>query len=90
MVSTHDCDASGLEELAAECDRACAELERLRREKREVEIELAILKGAVELVGKERGADPDNLTNREKAILVRTIGSGHGVPVSVNNGECAG
>ena len=32
-------------------------------------------------MGKERGADPDNLTNREKAILVRTIGSGHGVPV---------
>ena len=32
-------------------------------------------------MGKERGADPDNLTNREKTILVRTIGAGHGVPV---------
>ncbi len=85
-----DLDALDLAGLIAERDRAHAELERIRREKREMEIELAILKGAVELVGKERGADPDNLTNREKAILVRTIGSGHGVPVSVNNGECAG
>lgn len=33
------------------------------------------------MVGKERGADPDNLANREKTILVRTIGAGHGVPV---------
>ena len=76
-----DPDASDLDGLIAERDRVRAELERIRREKREAEIELAILKGAVELVGKERGADPDNLTNREKTILVRTIGAGHGVPV---------
>ena len=76
-----DPDASDLDGLIAERDRVRAELERIRREKREAEIELAILKGALELVGKERGADPDNLTNREKTILVRTIGAGHGVPV---------
>lgn len=76
-----DPDASDLDGLIAERDRVRAELERIRREKQEAEIELAILKGAVELVGKERGADPDNLTNREKTILVRTIGAGHGVPV---------
>ena len=76
-----DPDASDLDGLIAERDRVRAELERIRREKQETEIELAILKGAVELVGKERGADPDNLTNREKTILVRTIGAGHGVPV---------
>lgn len=59
-----DPDASDLDGLIAERDRVRAELERIRREKREAEIELAILKGALELVGKERGADPDNLTNR--------------------------
>ena len=42
--------------------------------------ELAILKGALELVGKERGADPDNLTNREKTILVKAVSAGHGIP----------
>ena len=61
-----DPDASDLDGLIAERDRVRAELERIRREKREAEIELAILKGALELVGKERGADPDNLTNRER------------------------
>lgn len=76
-----DPDASDLDGLIAERDRVRAELERIRREKREAEIDLAILKGAVELVGKERGADPDNPANREKTILVRTIGAGHGVPV---------
>lgn len=59
--------------LVAERDRVRAEVERLRREKREAEIELSILKGALDLVGKERGADPDNLTNREKTILVKAV-----------------
>ena len=75
-----DHDVPDLEGLVAERDRVRAEVERLRREKREAEIELSILKGALDLVGKERGADPDNPANREKTILVRTIGAGHGVP----------
>ena len=75
-----DPDASDLDGLIAERDRVRAELERLRREKREAEIELSILKGALELVGKERGADPDNLTNREKTILVKAVSAGHGIP----------
>ena len=75
-----DPDASDLDGLIAERDRVRAELERIRREKREAEIELAILKGALELVGKERGADPDNLTNREKTILVKAVSAGHGIP----------
>ena len=61
-----DHDVPDLEGLVAERDRVRAEVERLRREKREAEIELAILKGALDLVGKERGADPDNPANREK------------------------
>lgn len=40
-----DPDASDLDGLIAERDRVRAELERIRREKREAEIELAILRG---------------------------------------------
>ena len=58
MVSTHDCDASGLGELTAERDRVRAELERLRREKQETEIELAILKGGGGIGGKRAGRRP--------------------------------
>lgn len=75
-----DHDVPDLEGLVAERDRVRAEVERLRREKREAEIELSILKGALDLVGKERGADPDNLTNREKTILVKAVSAGHGIP----------
>ena len=76
-----DPDASDLDGLIAERDRVRAELERIRRERREAEIELAILKGALDLVGKERGADPDNPANREKTILVKAVSAGHGIPV---------
>ncbi|OZG66630.1 integrase, partial [Bifidobacterium hapali] len=47
-----------------------ADLKRLRAEYRAMEIRLAIMKGSAELVGKEPGADPDNLTSREKTILI--------------------
>lgn len=53
-----DLDALDLAGLIAERDRAHAELERIRREKREMEIELAILKGAVELAGIRAGRRP--------------------------------
>ena len=53
-----DPDASDLDGLIAERDRVRAELERIRREKREAEIELAILKGALELVGIRAGRRP--------------------------------
>ena len=75
-----DHDVPDLEGLVAERDRVRAEVERLRREKREAEIELSILKGALDLVGKERGADPDNPANREKTILVKAVSAGHGIP----------
>ena len=52
-------DADGLDELDAD-------VERQRREKRELDVEIAIRRGALELLGKEPGADPENLTNREK------------------------
>ena len=53
-----DPDASDLDGLIAERDRVRAELERIRREKREAEIELAILKGALELAGIRAGRGP--------------------------------
>lgn len=56
-----------------------ADLERLRAEYRAMEIRLAIVKGAAELVGKEPGADPDNLTSREKTTLIKDISETLGV-----------
>lgn len=46
----------------------------MRAECRAMEIRLAIMKGSAELVGKEPGADPDNLTSREKTIPVKKAG----------------
>ena len=60
-------------ETRARLDELDADVERQRREKRELDIEIAIRKGALELLGKEPGADPENLTNREKTLLVKTV-----------------
>ena len=46
-------------ELQARLDELDADVERQRREKRELDIEIAIRKGALELLGKEPGADPE-------------------------------
>lgn len=45
--------------LTAWIDELGADVERQRREKRELDIEIAIRKGALELSGKEPGADPE-------------------------------
>lgn len=63
----------------ARLDELDADVERQRREKRELDIEIAIRKGALELLGKEPGADPENLTNREKTLLVKTVSETLGV-----------
>lgn len=68
-------------ELQARLDELDADVERQRREKRELDIEIAIRKGALELLGKEPGADPENLTNREKTILVKQISEAQSVSV---------
>ena len=83
-------DAAGLADAVASLERRLAEMqacldelgadvERQRREKRELDIEIAIRKGALELLGKEPGADPENPANREKALLVKTAGETLGV-----------
>ena len=68
-----------LAETRARLDELDADIERQRREKTELDIEIAIRKSALELLGKEPGADPENLTNREKTLLVRTVSETLGV-----------
>ena len=68
-----------LAETRARLDELDADVERQRREKRELDIEIAIRKGALELLGKEPGADPENPANREKTLLVKTAGETLGV-----------
>ncbi len=55
-----------LAETRARLDELDADVDRQRREKRELDIEIAIRKGVLELLGKEPGAVPENPTNREK------------------------
>lgn len=66
-------------ELQARLDALDADVERQRREKRELDVEIAIRRGTLELLGKGPGADPENLTSREKAILVKQTGERLGV-----------
>ena len=70
-----------LARMQARLDELDADVERQRREKRELDVEIAIRKGALELLGKEPGADPENLTNREKTILVKQISEAQRVSV---------
>ena len=83
-------DAAGLADAVAALEKRLAEtrtrldgldadVERQRREKREPDIEIAIRKGVLELLGKEPGADPENLTGREKAVLVKQTSERLGV-----------
>lgn len=67
--------------MQARLDELDADVERQRREKRELDVEIAIRRGALELLGKEPGADPENLTNREKTILVKQISEAQRVSV---------
>lgn len=70
-----------LARMQARLDELDADVERQRREKRELDVEIAIRRGALELLGKEPGADPENLTNREKTILVKQISEAQRVSV---------
>ena len=68
-----------LAEMQARLDGLDAGIEARRRTERELDIQIAIRKGTLELLGKEPGADPENLTNREKAILVEQTSEKLGV-----------
>ena len=68
-------------ELQARLDELDADVERQRREKRELDIEELKEKGegALELLGKEPGAVPENPASREKTILVKQTSEKLGV-----------
>ena len=68
-----------LARLQARLDELDTDIEWQRREKKELDIEIAIRKGTLELLGKEPGADPENLTSREKTLLVKTVSETLGV-----------
>lgn len=53
-------------------DTLLSEVESLKRQIHRLKLEKDILEGTVEIVKKDPGVDPKNLTNREKAVLVDT------------------
>lgn len=60
------------------------QIRELERRKRELEEEIRrlalrrdVMEGTVELLGKDRSADPRTLTNREKALLVESLRPAH-------------
>ena len=59
-----------LEGMRRERDGIRSQLTRMRAERDELEIELEIIRYTKELLGKGRGADPDNLTNAGRTCLV--------------------
>lgn len=59
-----------IEDMRRERDELASQLAALRAERLELEIEVEAIRYTRELLGKEAGADPDNLTNSEKTRLV--------------------
>ena len=59
-----------LEGMRRERDGIRSQLTRMHAERDELEIELEIIRYTKELLGKGRGADPDNLTNAGRTCLV--------------------
>ena len=56
--------------MRRERDELVAQLAALRAERLELEVEVEAIRYTRQLLGKERGADPDNLTNAGKTRLV--------------------
>ena len=68
-----------LAQAQARLDELDAGIKARRQTERELDVRIAIRQGALELLGKEPGADPENLTSREKAILVKKTSETLGV-----------
>jgi putative transposase len=66
-------DGSGKPPLPDDRDTLLAEVESLKKEIYKKQMELGILKKAAEIIKKDQGIDHQNLTNREKAILIDAL-----------------
>jgi len=54
-----------------------SEIETLKRQIKSLQLEKAVLEGTAEILKKDPGVDPENLTNKEKTILVDALRSEH-------------
>lgn len=52
-----------------EAETLCAQIADLRKEVDELELRKAILEGTIDLLGEDRGTDPNRLTDKEKTLL---------------------
>ena len=58
-------------------DALLSEIETLKRQIKRLQLEKDVLEGTVEFLKKEPSVDPENLTNKEKTILVDALRSKH-------------
>lgn len=65
-------------------DELLSEIEKLRKEKNELELENKILKKANELIKKEIGVNYGNLTNKEKTIVINALKSTYSTTALLN------
>lgn len=65
--------------LPDESDMLLAKIEELKRQIKKLELEKDILEGTVEILKKDPGVDPKNLTNKEKTDLVDALKNKHPV-----------
>ncbi|MGI6162730.1 MAG: IS3 family transposase [Bacillota bacterium] len=63
--------------LLDEKEALLAEIETLKRQIRRLKLEKDVLIGTMEIVKKDPGVDPKNLTNKEKAVLVDALRNEH-------------
>jgi transposase InsO family protein len=59
--------------LSDDKDALLSEIESLKRQVKGLKLEKAILEGTAEIIKKDPGVDPKNLTNKEKAILADAL-----------------
>lgn len=61
------------EDLIKQRDKLKSEVDTLQREIRKLSMEKDVLKGAIEIVKKDPGADPKTFSNKEKTLLIGAL-----------------